>query len=181
MALICSIGTALGQAHQLSVPPALQLTIMTRTTLVAFNHANQTGNYSVLRDLGSPNFQQANNQARLTEIFRDERAKSVDLSAIVVLPPKLLQPAAIDQQGRLVLVGVFESEPEQVRFTLAYEAVAGIWRLYAIGVQTGPKLIGDNAAASAQREIQNAADKKANGKAKENKKVEPPAKENEKK
>ncbi|KUO64885.1 MAG: hypothetical protein APF80_16540 [Alphaproteobacteria bacterium BRH_c36] len=134
-------GVAVAQPRNLVVPPDLQLTIMIRTTLVAYNHANQTGNYSVLRDLGSPSFQKTNTQARLAEIFRDERARNVDISAVVLLPPKLLQPAAIDAQGRLVLAGLFDSEPEQVKFTLGFEAVDGIWRLYAIGVKTGQAAI----------------------------------------
>lgn len=126
-----------GQARSINVPPPLQLSIMIKTTLIAYNHANQTGNYSVLRDLGSPNFQKANTPAHLAEIFHDERHRNVDLSAVVLLAPKLVRPAAIDAQGRLVLVGLFDSKPEQVNFTLAFEVVDGLWRLYAIGVKTG--------------------------------------------
>ena len=137
LALILCTANARAQYGQLTVPPELQLTIMIRTTLIAYNHANQTGNYSVLRDLGSPSFQQANTQARLAEIFRDERMRNVDLSAVVVLQPKLLQPAAIDKDGRLVLIGLFDSKPEQVRFTIAFEPAGRLWRLYALGVKTG--------------------------------------------
>jgi len=140
LALLYFAKLAVAQPRNLVVPPDLQLTIMIRTTLIAYNHANQTGNYSVLRDLGSPSFQKANTQARLAEIFRDERARNVDISAVVVLPPKLSQPAAIDTQGLLVLAGLFDSEPEQVKFTLGFVAVDGIWRLYAIGVKTGQAL-----------------------------------------
>jgi hypothetical protein len=40
--------------------------ILIRETLLALDQANKTGNYTVLRDLGSPDFQ-ANSAARLTE------------------------------------------------------------------------------------------------------------------
>jgi hypothetical protein len=42
--------------------------ILIRSTLLALDHANKTGNYTVLRDLGSPGFQ-TNTDARLAEIF----------------------------------------------------------------------------------------------------------------
>ena len=137
LTLVCLTMSAHGQAQSLSVPPPLQLSIMIKTTLIAYNQANQTGNYSVLRDLGSPSFQKANTPARLAEIFQAERYRNVDLSPVVILAPKLVQPAAIDAQGRLVLVGIFDSKPEQVSFTLGYEVVDGFWKLFAIGVKTG--------------------------------------------
>ena len=39
----------------------------------------QDGNYTVLRDLGSPDFQ-ANSAARLAEIFAQQRRDNIDLS-----------------------------------------------------------------------------------------------------
>ena len=41
----------------LSVPDDVQLLLMIKTTLIAFNQANITGNYTVLRDLAAPDFQ----------------------------------------------------------------------------------------------------------------------------
>jgi hypothetical protein len=46
------------------VPDDLKLIILIRTALIALNQANLTGNYSVLRDIATPSFQQANNPAR---------------------------------------------------------------------------------------------------------------------
>src|SRR4051812_18904799 len=43
--------------------------ILIRSTLLALDHANRTGNYTVLRDLGAPGFYTANTAARLAEIF----------------------------------------------------------------------------------------------------------------
>ena len=46
--------------------------ILIRSTLLAANHANLTGNYTVLRELGTPDFQQTNNSARHSrKSFRD--------------------------------------------------------------------------------------------------------------
>ncbi|MDP8994892.1 MAG: hypothetical protein M3N07_07935, partial [Pseudomonadota bacterium] len=50
------------------------------SALAALDHANQTGNYSVLRDLGAPAFQANNSAATLAAIFEAVRAQRVDLS-----------------------------------------------------------------------------------------------------
>jgi hypothetical protein len=42
--------------------------ILIRSTVLALDQANKTGNYTVLRDLGAPGFP-ANTAARLAEIF----------------------------------------------------------------------------------------------------------------
>ena len=39
--------------------------------LIAVNHGNLTGNYTVLRDLGSDRFRQQNDAARLAAVFAE--------------------------------------------------------------------------------------------------------------
>ena len=48
----------------LAVPPPEVLLVLIRTTLVALNQAVSTGNFTVLRDLGSPDFQAVNSSSR---------------------------------------------------------------------------------------------------------------------
>jgi len=135
--LLCG-GAGAQQPRQpdLVVPDDPALAIMIKTALIAFNHANATGNYTVLRDLASPSFQQANTPARLAEIFKKQRDRKIDISPIVLLQPQLPSKPWIDENRLLRLVGFFASRPEQVNFTLAYQAVDGRWRLFAIGVTT---------------------------------------------
>lgn len=123
-------------AQQAVVPSDLQLLMMIKTTLIAFSQANVTGNYSVLRDLAAPSFQQVNTAARLSEIFRDERNKNLDLSPVVLLRPELLQRPSIDANGMLHVEGYFPSKPQMVRFTLVFQNVADRWRVVALGVTT---------------------------------------------
>jgi hypothetical protein len=127
-----------GSAHstKLVVPNDLQLLMMIKTTLIAFNQANMTGNYTVLRDLGTPDFQQMNTAARLSQIFQPERNKDVDLSPIILLRPNMLQKPSIDAQGLLRVEGYFPSRPKMVYFTLAFQNVDDKWRLVALGVKT---------------------------------------------
>ena len=123
-------------AGPLQLPDGLKQAILIRTTLIALNHANLSGNYSVLRDLAAPGFQQANNPARLAEIFSSLRQRNLDLGPIAVVEPKLSRQPFIDDQGMLYLIGFFPTRPEQVNFELAFQSVAGQWRLFGISVNT---------------------------------------------
>lgn len=108
--------------------------ILAKSALLALDHANKTGNYTVLRDLGSANFQ-ANTAARLAEIFASQRQQRLDLSGLVVLEPQLTLLPQIEPDGKLHLAGFFPSSPMQVNFDLSFEPVNREWRLFGISVQ----------------------------------------------
>ena len=109
--------------------------ILIRTTLLALHQANETGNYTVLRDLGSPAFQQANSAARLSEIFANLRAQNLDLSGVAVLDPQLTLLPQIEANGMMRMSGFFPSVPTQVNFDLLYAPVDGKWRPFGISVR----------------------------------------------
>jgi hypothetical protein len=114
--------------------------ILIRSTLLALDHANKTGNYTVLRDLGAPGFQ-VNTDARLAEIFAAQRKDDLDLAGVAVLEPQLTVLPQIDANGMMHMAGFFPSVPKQVNFELAYAPVNRQWRLFGISVslsQTGP-------------------------------------------
>ncbi|HVX35745.1 MAG TPA: hypothetical protein VHC71_05970 [Hyphomicrobium sp.] len=119
----------------IGVPPVKNLLIMIRTTLVALHQANITNNYSVLRDLGAPSFQQANSVERLSAAFADLRTRGGDIAPVVLALPTLSRPAAIDQNGMLRLTGAFDTKPNELAFDLAFQVVDGFWRLDGIAVQ----------------------------------------------
>ena len=121
-----------------SVPDDYKLELLIRTTIIAVNQANATGNYSVLRDLAAPGFQDANNAARLAEIFAGLRGRKLDLSPILVFPPKLVQPPMIQPDGRLRLTGFFDTKPERVIFDMMFEMRNGDWRLFGIALEVAP-------------------------------------------
>ena len=110
--------------------------ILVRSTLIALDQANKTGNYTVLRDLGAPAFQ-ANSAARLGEIFAGLRHESLDLSGVTVLDPELTLLPQIDAEGMMRMTGFFPSAPAQINFDLVYAPVNGQWRLFAITVGLG--------------------------------------------
>jgi hypothetical protein len=110
--------------------------ILIRSTLFALDHANKTGNYTVLRDLGSPGFR-TNTAARLAEIFAPQRKDNIDLSGIAVLDPQLTMLPQIEANGMMHMAGFFPSGPTQVNFELAYMPVDRQWRLFGMSVSFG--------------------------------------------
>jgi hypothetical protein len=123
-------------APQLMVPDSQGLAVLIHNSLIALNHANLTGNYSVLRDLAAPGFQKLNSPKQLAATFADMRARNVNLSPIVLYQPKLVRDPAIDNKGFLRMTGFYETRPLQVHFDLVFQPVAAVWRLFEISVWT---------------------------------------------
>jgi hypothetical protein len=106
---------------------------LVRTTLVALHQANVTGNYSVLRDLGSPSFQSANSPTRLAEIFAGVRRLNIDLSAVVLLDPQISRATLTDAK-MLHVVGALATQPYPVRFELLFQPINGVWRINGVSM-----------------------------------------------
>jgi len=136
------------QQHQQPQPQPLQKTqqqpampvsteqalYLVRSTLLTLNDANQSGNYTVLRDLAAPDFQARNTAADLSQIFSDLRRSNVDLYGAALLAPQLTAVPALDQRGFLHLAGYFPTQPQQINFELLFQAVAK--QLYGISIST---------------------------------------------
>ena len=110
--------------------------ILIRSSLLALDQANKTGNYTVLRDLGAPAFQ-VNSAARLAEIFAKQRNDNLDLSGVAAIDPQLSLLPQIEANGLMHMAGLFPSIPQQVNFELAFAPVNGQWRLFGISVTVG--------------------------------------------
>jgi hypothetical protein len=110
--------------------------ILVRSTLLAVDQANKTGNYTVLRDIGAPGFQ-SNSAARLGEIFAKLRNDNLDLSGVAVIDPQLNLLPQIEANGLMHMAGFFPSVPTQVNFDLSFAPVNGQWRLFGISVGVG--------------------------------------------
>lgn len=119
------------------MPDSFKLNMMIRSTVIAVNQANKTNNYTVLRDLGSPRFKEANSAEKLAKIFDPLRKTKFDLSPVLFFTPKLLQPPALED-GMLKLTGFFDTAPQRVSFDLLFEDIKGEWLLYGINIATQP-------------------------------------------
>ncbi len=130
-----------------AVPDDARLVLMIRNAVLALNQANMTGNYSVLREMGTPAFQMANSPARLGEVFTTLRSRKIDLSPIMLFNPKLTSPAALDDGQVLRLIGFFPTSPEQVQFELAYQHYGERWMIAGLAINVAPPADGAQAAA----------------------------------
>jgi hypothetical protein len=119
----------------IAVPAPEVLLILVRNTLVALNQANFTGNYTVLRDIGSPSLQSAS-PADLGTAFANLRQQKVDLSPALILTPSLSQSPVIAADGVLSLAGHFPTKPLQIDFAMTFQPVGGVWRLHGLSVNT---------------------------------------------
>ena len=110
--------------------------MLIRSTLLALDQANKTGNYTVLRDLGAPGFQ-VNTAAKLAEIFAKQRGEKLDLSGVAVIDPQLSLLPQIEPNGLLHMAGFFPSVPSQVNFELLFAPVDGQWRVFGVSLSVG--------------------------------------------
>ena len=104
------------------------------SAMAALDHANQTGNYSVLRDLGAPSFQGANSAATLGSTFQAIRDQRLDVANALLVSPTFEIPPSIVEGGLLRARGSFPLRPTAIGFDLLFQNVAGQWRLFGIAV-----------------------------------------------
>ena len=115
------------------VPSTVVALALVRSTLLAVDQANKTGNYTVLRDLSGPDFHDANDAARLAQIFAPIRTQGIDLLPVAVIEPQYKEAPRLTAKRMLYMAGRFAlSRP--VTFELLFEVVRGQWRLYGISI-----------------------------------------------
>jgi hypothetical protein len=130
-AAVAPVQPAAAQA-QTGVPDSQALAKLIWSTMAALDQANQTGNYSVLRDLGAPSFQTTNSAATLGGIFQSLRAQRIDLGNTLLIVPTY--QAGIVQNNLLRIRGSFPMRPSAIGFDLLFENIGGQWRLFGIAV-----------------------------------------------
>ena len=119
---------------QAGVPDPIVINKMVWSAMAALDHANLTGNYSVLRDLGAPSFQANNSVATLGGIFQALRNQQLDLGYTLVVAPTYQFPPAIGQSGLLRVRGTFPLRPATIGFDLLFQNISGQWRIFGIAV-----------------------------------------------
>lgn len=117
------------------VPDQLEMTKMIWSTLLAVDHANRSGNYSVLRDMSAQGFQINNDPARLSQIFASLRETRIDLSNALLIAPTFFEAPRQIQQDVFEVKGVFQLRPSAIQFDLYYQWEQGRWKLFGIDIQ----------------------------------------------
>jgi len=119
---------------QAAVPDPIVINKLVWSAMAALDQANQTGNYSVLRDLGAPSFQTNNSAATLGGIFQALRNQQVDLGYTLLVAPTFQFPPTIVQGGLLRIRGAFPLRPAAIGFDLLFQNISGQWRIFGIAV-----------------------------------------------
>jgi hypothetical protein len=132
--LVLLLATGAVQAQN-KVPSERTLEVLVKTSLMSFNDANITGNYTVLHDKLSKPFRQEFPPERLKETFKEFSEKNIDIEAVVALKPAYEPPPSIDSEGKLVVKGYFPTEPIRVNFNLAFIPSDGEWKLIRLNVK----------------------------------------------
>ena len=127
---------------QNQVPPPRPLEALVKSTLMTLNDANLTGDYRVFHARLSGPFRQQFSPDRLKQSFRELQEKNVDIEIICALAPVWEQPPFVDSAGKLVLRGMFPTEPTRVSFEMDLVAWDGDWKLIQIRVRVAPSADG---------------------------------------
>lgn len=116
-------------------PSQLELSRMIWSTVAAVDHANRSGNYSVLRDISAQAFQINYNPAKLTEIFAGLRNSNIDLSTALLVPPTYYEAPQMVREDLFRVKGLFQLRPISLSFDMFFQWEQGRWKLAGIDIQ----------------------------------------------
>jgi hypothetical protein len=136
VALLAGLAWALIASAQNKVPGERTLEALVKVTLLSFNDANVTGNYTVFHAKLSKPFRQQFTPERLQETFKDFAAKDIDFDIIAAYKPVYEPAPAVDGDGKLLVKGWFPTEPVRVVYDLEFIPSDGEWKLISINVKT---------------------------------------------
>jgi hypothetical protein len=134
-----AVGTAwASQAHAQKPPETDMQEVMIKTTLLTFNDANVTQNYSVLHSKLSKQFREQFPPERLKEVFKPFVDQKIDIDIIAAKAPIPAKAAEVDERGVLSLTGHFDIKPSHVFYDLGYVMSDGEWKPIKINVNVKP-------------------------------------------
>lgn len=120
------------------VPGGQELAKLIWSTIIAVDHANKSGNYSVLRDLSAQGFQINNDPARLGEIFATLRNARIDLSDSLLVTPTYLEAPSQVRADMIETRGVFPLRPTAIYFDFLFQWEQGRWKVFGIDLRPQP-------------------------------------------
>jgi hypothetical protein len=125
---------AAGPASALKPPVPEMQEVLIKASLMSFNDANVTGNYAVLHGKLSKPFRDQFTPEKLAQTFKPFADAHVDFAVVVAKPPVATDAVQIDDDGRLVLRGYFDTQPSRVHYDLAFILSEGEWKLIKLNV-----------------------------------------------
>jgi hypothetical protein len=140
--LVCSFVLVLFAATvqaQNKVPGDRALEALVKSSLISFNDANITNNYTVLHAKLSQPFRVKYSAEKLAETFKVFRDKNIDFDIVAGLKPVYDPPPKVDDDGKLLVEGYFDPEHARVAFELDYIPSDGEWKLIRLNVKVNPR------------------------------------------
>ena len=108
--------------------------VLVRATLMAFNDANMTGNYTVLLAKSSQQFQAQVTPEKLSAALEVFRTSKLFFESIVNKKYDSTEKPVIDQEGVLNLGGIIKSSEMQVTYKLRFVQNGTAWKLLGFNV-----------------------------------------------
>ena len=136
-AALADIMFAASPAFAQKPPDAFTQEVLIKASLLTFNDANVTGNYTVFHAKLSKPFREQFPPERLERTFREFNKKHLDFDIIAAMKPSYDPPPRVNEDGKLLVKGSFPTEPLWVYFDLDFIPSDGEWKLIRINVKVG--------------------------------------------
>lgn len=134
--LVAVVAFAAPSLAQNRVPSERPLEALVKSSLLSFNDANVTGNFTVFHAKLSKPFRQQFTPERLQETFKSFAEQKIDFDIIAAYKPAYDPAASVNGDGRLIVKGYFPTEPTRVLYDLEFIPSDGEWKLIRIHVKT---------------------------------------------
>ena len=121
-------------ARAADIPSDDDQDVLVRSTLMTFNDANMTGNYSVMIAKSSKQFQAQITPEKLGSSLEAFRTGKLFFEEIVTADYDSQEKAKIDPDGALVLAGVLKGDLWQVKYNLRFVMNETAWKLLGFNV-----------------------------------------------
>jgi len=125
--------TSLSSAFAAEIPSDDEQDVLVRATLMTFNDANMTGNYSILVAKAAKEFQAQFTAEKLAAAFAAFRNGS-SIEDVVTADYDSYEKAKLAPDGELVLAGVFKTDDMEVTYQLKFFQNDKVWKMSGIDV-----------------------------------------------
>jgi hypothetical protein len=134
IAVAIGLSAVTAPASAQKVPSKLTQEVLIKTTLLTFNDANVSGNYTVLHAKLSKPFRDQFPPERLKTAFKAFADNHINFDIIAAKTPISTEDARVSDEGVLSLSGYFDTTPRRVYYELEYILSDGEWKPIKINV-----------------------------------------------
>jgi hypothetical protein len=139
VALLALTMVSIAPSFAADVPDDDDQDILIRSTLMTFNDANMTNNYTVFYAKASKQWQGQTSVEKLQAAFEPMRKKELNLEELATADYDSYEKAKFDPDGALVLAGVFKTDDLEVKYRLRYVKEDQAWKVIGVNVDATKK------------------------------------------